>query len=82
MNNRAETAYRLMQNGDERSIRRGLELLAEVNAQITFSGLSPEQMMSIRRSVASQDEDQFNRLMQTLLRYDREAATSLQTVLR
>jgi hypothetical protein len=39
-------------------------------------------MMSIRRSVASQDEDQFNRLMQTLLRYDREAATSLQTVLR
>jgi hypothetical protein len=82
MNSRAETAYRLMQNGDERSIRRGLELLAEVNAQITFSGLSPEQMMSIRRSVASQDEDQFNRLMQTLLRYDREAATSLQTVLR
>ena len=82
MNSRAETAYRLMQNGDERSIRRGLELLAEVNAQITFSGLSVEQMMSIRRSVASQDEDQFNRLMQTLLRYDREAATSLQTVLR
>ena len=82
MNNRAETAYRYIQAGDERSVRRGLELLAEVNAQITFSGFSPEQMMSLRRSVATQDEDQFTRLMQTMLRYDREAATSLQNVLR
>ena len=82
INNRAETAYRYIQDGDEQSVRRGLELLAEVNAQITFSGFSPEQMMSLRRSVATQDEDQFTRLMQTMLRYDREAATSLQNVLR
>jgi hypothetical protein len=82
MNNRSETAYRYIQAGDERSIRRGLELLAEINAQITFSGFSVEQQMSLRRSVATQDEDQFNRLMQTLLRYDREAATRLQTVVR
>jgi hypothetical protein len=82
MNNRSETAYRYLQAGDERSVRRGLELLAEINAQITFSGFSVEQQMSLRRSVATQDEDQFNRLMQTLLRYDREAATRLQTVVR
>jgi len=82
INGRSETAYRYLRDGDERSVRRGLELLAEINAQITFSGFSPEQQMSLRRSVATQDEDQFNRLMQTLLRYDREAATSLQTVLR
>ena len=82
MNNRAETAYRYLQAGDERSVRRGLELLAEINAQITFSGFSPEQIMSLKRSIATQDEDQFNRLMQTMLRYDREAATRLQTVVR
>jgi hypothetical protein len=82
MNNRSEAAYRYIQAGDERSVRRGLELLAEVNAQITFSGFSPQQQMSLRRSVMTQDEDQFNRMMQTLLRYDRNAATRLQSVLR
>jgi hypothetical protein len=82
MNNRSEAAYRLLQAGDERSVRRGLELLSEINAQITLSGFSPEQQLSLKRSVATQDENQFNRLMQTLLRYDREAATRLQTVLR
>jgi len=82
MNRRSEIAYRSLQSDNENEVRRGLELLAEIDAQIAFSGFSPQQQQSLRRSVANQDEEQFNRTIQRLLRYDIQAASRLETVLR
>ena len=82
MNRRSEVAYRYLQSEDENEVRRGLELLAEIDAQIAFSGFSPQQQQSLRRSVANQDEEQFNRTIQRLLRYDMQAAGRLESVLR
>lgn len=82
MNRRSEVAYRYLQSDNENEVRRGLELLAEIDAQIAFSGFSPQQQQSLRRSVANQDEEQFNRTIQRLLRYDMQAAGRLESVLR
>lgn len=82
MNRKSEVAYRYLQSDNENVVRRGLELLAEIDAQIAFSGFSPQIQQSLRRSVATQDEEQFNRTIQRLLRYDMQAAGRLESVLR
>ena len=82
LNRRSEVAYRYMQSDNENDVRRGLEILAEIDAQIAFSGFSPQIQQSLRRSVATQDEEQFNRTIQRLLRYDMQAAGRLESVLR
>lgn len=82
MNRKSERAYRYMQSDNENEVRRGLELLAEIDAQIALSGFSPQIQQSLRRSVATQDEEQFNRTIQRLLRYDMQAAGRLESVLR
>ena len=82
MNNKSERAFRMMQSGDENEVRRGLELFSEIQTQIALSPFSPQQQQSLYRSITNQDEEQFNRVLQTLLRYDIQSAGRLEAVLR
>lgn len=82
MNSRAEVAFRYLDSDDPETVRRGLEYLREINVHIKTSGFSPEQQLSLGRSVMKRDEEQLGKIIKKLLKYDVEAATRLQSVMR
>lgn len=79
VNNRSEVAYRYIQEGN---VERGLAILGEIRTEIAFSGFSVVDQQSLFRSALTRDENQFDRLLETLLKSDREAALRLMAVQR
>lgn len=78
-NRKSEIAWRYINNGDT---ERGIALLGELRAHIATSGFSPEQQASLGRSVMTQDENAFDRLIDQVLSYDRQAAQRIAAVQR
>ena len=65
----AEVAFEYFQ-GDEKQFSKGLELMKYINTQIEFSGLSPLQQLSLKKSILTPLRSNYQKIQENLIKMD------------
>jgi hypothetical protein len=71
INRDTELVFRLV-GGDNKDKERAIQLLDEIHSKIALSGFSERDMLSLRRSAATQMESQMQQMIDWTLRTDRQ----------
>lgn len=71
VNKDTELAFRLINSDDDRDIDRGIQLMKEIHATISLSGLSFKDQLSLRRSATSRMEAEWPRISKHLIERDK-----------
>lgn len=66
----AEVAFEYYASGSEKDIQKGAELFDYIYRQIEFSGLSPAQQLSIKKSILTPMSSNYQRIIDNLIRLD------------